>query len=602
MLFACVVIIPFLCAALVPAADLLGEKFRNNFAVFSGFLIAALTLALIPFIRQGSGISFNWIPGIAPVGINLDALSVNIAVIAGVIGSLIVLYSTKYMAHEEGGMRYYALTLLFIGAMIGLVLSDNFLTLYIFWEIVGVCSYALIGFFYKDPKAVRAGIKAFITTRIGDVGLLIGILILFLNTSTFNINEIVTKLPTIPAPVLAAAGFCFMLGAIGKSAQFPLHVWLPDAMEAPTTTSALIHAATMVNAGVYLMARTYPIFSGVPGWAATLAWVGVITAFIAASMALVEKDLKRTLAYSTVSQLGFMMLAIGTGALFASQLHLMSHAVFKALLFLSAGAVIHEVGTRNMYEMGGLFKQMTITGTCFCVGVLALIGIPFFNGFFSKDLILSKLLSAHYMPLFLLAALTTLFTISYSLKMFYLVFMGNGRHVKAKDAPWQMTAPLVLLAVGSVTSWLLVSRFSKGLSASGINVEPLGIIAMLKEMFLSRLILVSLGVIILGFFIYYYRAFVRKYFNFLIEPFFAVARAGFWFDTFYYWIIGLFTRAAEIVLNVFDEGLNRANYAIGDMSCSFSAVFRKTHTGELNFNVIGIALGLGLVIVMVFWK
>lgn len=603
-LYALIILVPFVGASLVPLVQLLGNKTRNIFSVIVGFAIAAITLALIPSIKLGSVFAFDWIPVLAPMGINLDALSINIAVIAGTIGSLIVLYSVKYMEKEEGTMRYYALTLLFIGAMIGLVLSDNFLMMYVFWEIVGLCSYALIGFYYKSKKAVNAGIKAFITTRIGDAGLLAGILVLFLNTGTFNISKTIEMASTIPPHVLAFAAFGFMIGAIGKSAQVPLHVWLPDAMEAPTTTSALIHAATMVNAGVYLMARVFPMFSAVPYWADSLAWIGAITALLAASMALTENDLKRVLAYSTVSQLGFMMLAIGAKDVFASQFHLMSHAIFKALLFLSAGAIIHATGTKNMQEMGGLFKKMKITGVCFTAGALSLMGIPLFNGFFSKDLIFAAALHSGNMLPFVLAFIAAIMTILYTLRSFNLVFLGSSRNQShSHDAPWQMTLPLIVLAFGTISSWLLVSKFNTRMIASGIESEHITFIEFLKEMFLSRLTVMSLSLILIGLIIFFLRKPLIKLFSFIAVPYLKAAEAGFWFDTVYYYMISLLFGFGSKLLEVFDKGiLDRFNYLIGSAFYSFSTAFRKSHTGEVNFNLLGMAMGIVIIFVLAFWR
>ena len=596
------ILVPVLSAALVPAAHLLGNKFRNAFAVASSILTAGIVLMLILQIKSGSSFSFEWLPNIN-VGICLDALSINLACVAAVIGSLIVLYSVKYMEKEDGLLRYYSLVLLFIGAMIGLVLSDNFLTLYIFWEIVGLCSYALIGFFYRDPKAVRAGIKAFITTRIGDVGLLIGILLLYVYTGTFNIAEIATKAPLIPAAILAVAAFGFMLGAIGKSAQVPLHVWLPDAMEAPTTISALIHAATMVNAGIYLMARVFPIFHGVPYWAATLAWVGAITALLSASMALVENDLKRILAYSTVSQLGFMMFSIGVGGLFASQFHLMSHAIFKALLFLCAGSIIHAVGTRDINQMGGLLKKMKITAVCFGAGALALMGIPILNGFFSKDLILAAgYASNNYVP-FILICFAAVFTILYSLRTFSKVFLGSEASSHAHDAPWQMTLPLVALAAASLISWLLGPVFSEKLMGSGIQVEHLVFSEFMKEIFLSPVTMISLGIITVGLLSYYYRKTIINGLAVITKPYLLAARSGFWFDKTYTFIIDSFIAASKFTGSFFDEGiLNRFNYAVGNVFFSFSASLRKVQTGELNLNIAGMVFGIATVIWIIVWR
>ena len=603
MLFgALVILVPVLSAALVPAAHLLGSGFRNTFAVAAALLTAVFSLMLIPQIRQGSAFSFEWLPGIN-VGINLDALSVNLVCVAAVIGALIVLYSVKYMEKEDGLLRYYSLVLLFIGSMIGLVLSDNFLTLYIFWEIVGLCSYALIGFFYRDPKAVRAGIKAFMTTRVGDVGLLIGILLLYVHTGTFNIAETAAKLGVVPAAVLAIAAFGFMLGAIGKSAQAPLHVWLPDAMEAPTTISALIHAATMVNAGVYLMARVFPLFHEVPYWTTSLAWVGALTAILAASMALSEKDLKRILAYSTVSQLGFMMFSIGAGGLFASQFHLMSHAIFKALLFLCAGAVIHAVGTRNIDSMGGLFKQMRLTALCFGAGALALMGIPILNGFFSKDLILAAGYASKETLPFVLICIAAVFTILYSLRTYSKVFLGAPSKAHGHDAPWQMSLPLVALALASFVSWLIVPMFSSGLHLSGLHVEPLAFSEFMHEVFFSHITVLSLTVIAAGIAAYSFRQRLLKSLSFIAVPYLSAAGKGFWFDEVYGALIEMFAAVSSSVAKVLDEGIiNRFNYAVGSVFYSFSANLKKVQTGELNLNLAGMVFGLAAVIWLVVWR
>ena len=605
MIFALLVIAtPIISAAVIPLVDRVFNKtVRNVFACSAGFLTALFSLALIPYIKKGSVFSFDFIPGLAKVGICLDALSVNLAIIAAVIGSLIVLFSVKYMEKEEGSMRYYAITLLFIGSMIGLVLSDNFLSLYIFWEIVGLCSWALIGFFYKDPKAVAAGIKAFITTRIGDVGLLIGILILYLHTGTFSISATISDLHSIPAGVLSITAFLMLLAAVGKSAQAPLHVWLPDAMEAPTTTSALIHAATMVNAGIYLVARTYPLFSAVPNWLFTVSLIGGVTALLAASMGLVEKDLKRTLAYSTVSQLGYMMLSLGVGGLFASQFHLLNHAIFKALLFLCAGAIIHAVGTRDMTEMGGLFKKMKLTGICFASGTLALMGVPIFNGFFSKDMIFSCAFNAGNYVAFTLAVITAALTVLYSLRMFSLVFLGGEKRKGAHDAPWQMSLPLVLLALGTISSWAAAPFLSQKMAASGIHVEPLILAGFIKEIFTSRMFYVSLAIILSGVLIFALRKPIRMILFFVIDPYLKLASWGFGFDAFYNKLVAGLFFVSRTTLDFFDEGvLNRLNYGVGYASASISRAFRKTHTGEISFNLVGMVFGLALIIIMVLWR
>ncbi|NUN51651.1 MAG: AtpZ/AtpI family protein, partial [Planctomycetaceae bacterium] len=308
--------------------------------------------------------------------------------VATVVGSLAVIFSVDYMRGEASLGRYYALVLLFIGAMVGLALSGSLFLMFVFWEITALCSYALIAFYNDDPKAVAGGIRALIITQVGGLGLLAGALIAYAYLGDTQISTFLARADTLPAGMLAVMAFGALIAAAAKSAQVPFHTWLPGAMEAPTPVSALIHAATMVNAGVYLLARFYPAFEGVTGWKTAVVVIGLLSAFLAALMALVATDLKRVLAYSTISQLGYMVYAVGVGGVFASQFHLLSHAVFKALLFLAAGAVIHGVGTRDMRRMGGLRREMPFVRTVFVIGALALAGLPFFNGFWSKELVL----------------------------------------------------------------------------------------------------------------------------------------------------------------------------------------------------------------------
>src|SRR5512143_772048 len=319
-----------------------------------------------------------------------DGMSVFLSIIATVVGSLAVIFSVNYMHGDKQLGRYYELVLLFIGAMAGLALTGSLLFLFVFWEITAFCSFALIAFYNDDPKAVAGGIKALMITSFGGVGLLIGALIIYANLGSYQIADFLARAHEMPKDVLALVAFGFLIAAAAKSAQFPFQTWLPDAMEAPTPVSALIHAATMVNAGVYLLARFFPAFKEVPGWTTAVMLVGLLSALLAGLMAVVANDLKRALAYSTVSQLGLMVYAIGAGSVYASQFHLLSHAVFKALLFLSAGAIIHAVGTRDMRQMGGLGKQMPIVLGVFIVGGFALAGLPIANGFFSKELILES--------------------------------------------------------------------------------------------------------------------------------------------------------------------------------------------------------------------
>ena len=432
-----------------------------------------------------------------------DGLGVFLAAVAAVIGCLSVIFSMDYMHGEAQLGRYYALVLLFIGAMCGLVLSGSLLFMFVFWEITAFCSYALIAFHNDDPKAVAGGIKALIVTQLGGVGLLAGALVAYAHLGSLEISTLLAGAHTLPAGVLAGIAFGFLAAAAAKSAQVPLHTWLPDAMEAPTPVSALIHAATMVNAGVYLLARFYPAFAAVPGWGTAVIAVGLLSSLIAALMALVATDLKRALAYSTISQLGYMVFAVGAGAIFASMFHLLSHAVFKALLFLGAGAVIHTVGTRDMREMGGLGKQMPFVRAAFVIGALALSGVPILNGFWSKELVLEAGME-HAAWVFYLALFGAFLTALYTFRMVWLVFYGEpcgAQH--AHDAPAAMRVSLGLLAAGSLTTWLLAGPFDRMLTGCPEGTCTLG--AMVTEVATAPATLVALAAIALGFALWWWR-------------------------------------------------------------------------------------------------
>jgi len=347
---------------------------------------------------------------------------------------------------------------LFTASMLGLVLADNMLMLFIFWEGVGLCSYLLISFWFERISAAKAGMKAFITTRIGDTGLLVGILILFSATHTFNFNEMQHTNGNYTLFTIAA--FLIFCGAVGKSAQFPLHVWLPDAMEGPTPVSALIHAATMVAAGVYLVGRMFWLFSAHQASLIWVAYIGAITAVFAASIALVNNDIKRILAYSTISQLGFMMMGLGMGGYSAGLFHLVTHAFFKALLFLCAGSVIHAIHTQDIQKMGGLLQKLKVTGTTFIIGGLAIAGIPPFAGFWSKDEILSEALNTGHPVLLTIGILTSTLTAFYIFRLIFLVFFKKARsEFHPHESPKVMTIPLSVLALFSVSLGLIGSPF-----------------------------------------------------------------------------------------------------------------------------------------------
>ena len=406
------------------------------------------------------------------MGVLIDPLAAMMLVIVTLVSLLVYIYSVSYMEHDEGMGRFFAFISLFSAAMLGLVVSVNFLQLYVFWEGVGLCSYLLIGFYYNKVSAREAAKKAFITTRIGDFGMLVGILLVQMVFGTMDFIELRMLVP----PYVLAAGTGFLtviglllfMGAIGKSGQFPLHVWLLDAMEGPTPTSALIHAATMVAAGVYLVARAFFIFSESPCVMDFIAGLGAFTALFAAIIAVTQRKFKSVLAYSTISQLGYMMLAVGVGAFSASMFHLMTHAFFKAMLFLCAGAVMHALHDEtDITKMGGLWKKMPLTFAAMLVGVLAIAGIPPFSGFFSKDEILAAVMHAST-PLYVMATFTSFLTAFYMARLLILAFLGESRSkYEAHEVDAFMRWPMIMLILLTLVSgaWGYFGGFSVWVNA-----------------------------------------------------------------------------------------------------------------------------------------
>ena len=393
------------------------------------------------------------------MGVLIDPLTAMMLVIVTLVSLLVYIYSVSYMEHDEGMGRFFAFISLFSASMLGLVVSVNFLQLYVFWEGVGLCSYLLIGFYYHKVSAREAAKKAFITTRIGDFGMLVGILLVQMTFGTMDFIELRMLVP--PYVVLAGTGFLtvigllLFMGAIGKSGQFPLHVWLLDAMEGPTPTSALIHAATMVAAGVYLVARAFFIFSESPFVMDFIAGLGAFTALFAAIIAVTQRKFKSVLAYSTISQLGYMMLAVGVGAFSASMFHLMTHAFFKAMLFLCAGAVMHALHDEtDITKMGGLWKKMPLTFAAMVVGVLAISGIPPFSGFFSKDEILAAVMHAST-TLYVIATFTSFLTAFYMARLLIVAFLGESRSKhEAHEVDAFMRWPMIMLILLTLVSGL----------------------------------------------------------------------------------------------------------------------------------------------------
>ncbi|HEY4758758.1 MAG TPA: NADH-quinone oxidoreductase subunit L, partial [Chthoniobacterales bacterium] len=390
-----------------------------------------------------------------PIGFTLDALSKTMLVLVSGVGALIHVYSLGYMREDAGKSRYFASLSLFMFSMLGIVLANNFVMMFIFWELVGLCSYLLIGHWFDRDAAADAAKKAFITNRIGDFGFILGILLVWAATGSVVFDDISAQLWRVASnpTFLTICVLLIFCGAVGKSAQFPLHVWLPDAMEGPTPISALIHAATMVAAGVYMLVRVGFLVQSSSDALNVIAWIGTITAMMAALIATQQDDIKRILAYSTLSQLGYMIMAVGLASGEAAMFHLFTHAFFKALLFLGAGSVIvalhHE---QNIWKMGGQSRNLFLTFVTFGVGMLALIGCPPFAGFFSKDAILS--LSYNRNPaIFVFALITAFLTAFYMMRLFVVVFFGKARSPAARtsrEAPTSMLIPLVVLSVLAV--------------------------------------------------------------------------------------------------------------------------------------------------------
>ena len=404
--------------------------------------------------REFSATWFEAGGGVFDLGMTIDPVAMVMMGVITFVSLLVQIYSLGYMRGESRLAWYFAVHSLFVASMLGLVLSNNLLVLYVGWELVGICSYLLIGFWYERRSAAEAAKKAFITTRIGDVGLLVGILLLYNKLGTFHIPTILEAVEAgeLSSGIMTLSAILIFLGAMGKSAQFPLHVWLPDAMEGPTPVSALIHAATMVVAGVYLVARMLPLFEAAPGAGELVIAIGLITAVMGATMALSSTDLKRVLAYSTVSQIGFMMLALGHGALAAAMFHLATHALFKALLFLGAGNVLHAVGEHSdvdIRRLGGLRSRMPVTSVVFVIAALALSGIPPLSGFWSKDEILQGIWKDGNPATLVITIGAFFLSALYMTRLCWLVFFGKLKpeNESAHEAPFVMTGPIVLLGI-----------------------------------------------------------------------------------------------------------------------------------------------------------
>ena len=467
-----VILIPVFPLIAVLVNGLLGHRYSTDLAgriavgsIGLSFLCAVAVVAGVlsdPAPREV--IAYSWIFGgdlHVNFGFLIDPLTAVMLMVVTGVGFLIHVYSVGYMHGEDGFTRFFVYMNLFMVSMLLLVMGNNFLVLFIGWEGVGLCSYLLIGYYFNKVSAAKAATKAFVVNRIGDAGFLLAIFLVFVNFKTLDYLKVFENANQLSVEMATAITLCLLVGAIGKSAQIPLYTWLPDAMEGPTPVSALIHAATMVTAGVYMVVRTHVLFDMAPVSMATVGIIGGLTALFAATIGLVQNDIKRVLAYSTVSQLGYMFLACGVGAYIAAIFHLVTHAFFKALLFLSAGAVIHSLeGEQDIRKMGGLSRKIPITHAVFLIGTLAIAGIPPLAGFWSKDEIMAHAFVHHHYVLYLFAAVGAFLTSFYMFRLTYVTFYGQSRvdpkvehHIH--ESPRVMTVPLMILAGLSVLGGFL---------------------------------------------------------------------------------------------------------------------------------------------------
>lgn len=463
-------VLPFLAAAAIQLFEKRLGRRASHLAICAMLLSFLLSLAALTQVigysmhHEARGplldLRFRWLTVHSTdifLGIAVDNLAAVMLVVVSLVALLVDIYSLGYMRDDPRFGRFYRYMSLFGFSMLGLVLSDNLLQLFIFWELVGLCSYLLIGFWSERDAPQYAQKKAFLVTKFGDLGLLLGVLAVFFVFGTFHFESIFLKIPGIAPGIITLIALLVFMGAMGKSAQFPLHIWLPNAMEGPTPVSALIHAATMVAAGVYLVARMYPLFAASPAAMLVVAVIGTITLFMAATIALTVFDIKAVLAYSTISQLGYMMLGLGAGSLTAGIFHLMTHAFFKALLFLGAGSVIHAVHSQDLRQMGGLRKRMPLTFWCMLIAALAISGVPPFSGFWSKDEVL--LAAFHYnTALFAVALAGALLTGLYMFRLVFLCFFGSPKGSgQQHESPASMAGPMVVLAALSALAGLVAT-------------------------------------------------------------------------------------------------------------------------------------------------
>ncbi|PEI71251.1 NADH-quinone oxidoreductase subunit L [Bacillus wiedmannii] len=592
-----------------------GKKIREGSSVLSIFLVfLSFIFAVLVLIERFSkvGLKHKWVwlrTGDIDIsfGFEVTALGALMLFIVTLVSLLVHVYSKGYMKGDERLPTFYAYLGLFTFAMLGLVISPNLLQLYIFWELVGLGSFLLIGFYFFKEEAKAAAKKAFIMTRIGDVGLFIGMILIFWHAGSFEYDAIFRAIHTgdLTPTMITITAILIFIGAMGKSGQFPLHTWLPDAMEGPTPVSALIHAATMVAAGVYLVATMFPLFSASAVAMQTVAIVGAFTAIFAASIGLVQTDIKRVLAYSTVSQLGYMMLALGSDGYVAGVFHLTTHAFFKALLFLAAGSVIHAVHTQDINKMGGLQKKMKVTGALFLIGTLAISGVPLLSGFFSKDEILAVTWMNGNYVLFILAVIAAFLTAFYMFRLYFLVFTGEAKTKEdVHESPRIMTYPMIVLGVLAVVAgyintpwfgtflgdWLTKDVAFKAREAHG----PVWIMIVAT--------LVSLAGIALAYFIYGKKSISRDWAGGDGTPLYNLLKEKYYVDELYNMTVLPITKGIAHVLRLFEayvvEGIA---VLIGSLIKGLSGLGSRLQNGNVQVYGTVTAVSLALLVIILLY-
>ena len=580
-------------------------------AILLGFVLFWFVLA--DLLTSGTAeLSIRWLSvGETTLtwGVSVDQISVTMLGLVTFVALLVQVYSLGYMKHDgkydPGLGRYYAVHSLFVAAMLALVLADNLVFLYITWELVGLGSYLLIGFWYERRTAAEAAKKAFITTRIGDVGLLIGIVLLFRATGTFDISTLIhiAQNGGIEQGTLNAAMLLIFLGAMGKSAQVPFHVWLPDAMEGPTPVSALIHAATMVAAGVYLVARMMPMFELTPTVLVVVASVGVVTFVFAGTIALVVTDIKRVLAYSTVSHLGLMMLSLGAGGVGAALFHLVAHGAAKAMLFLGAGSVMHAMNEEtDIRNMGGLRRRMPITGWTFVIGAASLAGVIPLAGFFTKDEVLLRVLE-HRHPVFIVAALVgVLLSALYMARLTFYTFFGEPRsdHNEVHESPRVMTLPLLLLAVPAVGVGLLAFGFGAGFNGFATFIDGHGKFHLNVWLSVISLVLAGVGLWI-GWAAYVRGTISTEKVISRLPTVHRVLAAKYYVDELYQWIIDRIVLVLGRLVATFDRVVVNDTAVDGSADSVKSSGFRIKFMQTGRIHNYGMAMAAGVIALSLIW-